>query len=118
MKSIKHIYKKENNYYTIGIEKKDKILYKKIRKKVFIKKKNKNVILKIKINKKYKFLRIYFKILILDNIWFGKFSDTEDLILLKEIELDKHYDLIIYQSEWQHRFMLLDLIKSNPNIYL
>lgn len=119
MKSEKYTYIKDNKSYSVGNKIKDKIIYENLgNKNVFIKNKNNKIILKIKTNKKFKFLRIYFKILTLDNIWFGKFPDSEDLILLKVIEENMHYDVIIFQNEWKHRFMFLDLITSNPNTYL
>ena len=119
MEPIKHSYKKENNYYVFRFENNNDEMYKRFRgNNILIKKKNENIILKIKANRKFKFLRIYFKILTLDNIWFGKFPNSEDLILLKVIEENMHYDVLIFQNEWKHRFMLLDLITSNPNIYL
>ena len=104
----KHKYKYyilfENENKCVGFESND----------IFIRNENENIKLKIKTKNRYPFLRINFQIVIPKEIWFAKFPNSDDLIILKKM-YSNEYAIYCYQNQWRYRFIFLSSLKSNPN---
>lgn len=81
---------------------------------IFIRNANENIKLKIKTKNRYPFLRINFQVIIPKEIWFAKFPNSDDLIILKKMFLNE-YEIYCFQNQWKYRFIFLSSLKSNPS---
>ena len=117
MKIIEYKYRKENNYYSVDIKSTEPLLYNNLgQNDIFLKEVEGNYILKIRVKNKYPFLRILFKSLIPNEIWFSKFPNSDDIIIIRGIAENKSYKIYIIQNQWRYRFLFLELINTNPEI--
>jgi len=106
MEFIMHCNKKGISKYKYKIN--SSLKYKNIENKiVFIRIKDKTLILKIHKKGKYPFQRILFKKL--DNKWFGNYPNSNDLILIEKNN-SILFKIQIFKNQWQYRFNLLESI--------
>ncbi len=116
---INHIYcyRKVKRYYSPEIKSKSFKTYNNIRQNdIFLKEVKGNHILKIRVQNKYPFVRIILKQLIADDLWFGKYPNSDDIIIIKEIDVTESFKVYVIQNQWRYRFLLLDMIYTNPKI--
>lgn len=116
---INHIYcyRKVKRYYSPEIKSKSLKTYNNIgQNDIFLKEVKGNHILKIRVQNKYPFVRIILKQLIADEIWFGKFPNSDDLIILKTSKENNSFNIYVFRNQWKYRFLKLDIINTSPQI--
>lgn len=117
MKVLTYTYQKVNNYYSVETERAGDQVYKNLcQNDIFLKESKGIHILKIRVKNKYPFVRVILRQLIPNEIWFGKFPNSDDLVIIKGIVENKSYKIYIIQNQWRYRFLFLDLININPGI--
>lgn len=83
-------------------------------KDLFIRERNKDLILKVRTKRKYPFERIIFKNLIENKVWFGKYRNDENLFFIKKI--GNKILFFIFVNQRKYEILLVDLIRLNPSI--
>jgi hypothetical protein len=117
MKTLIYTYRKVDNYYSVEIESSDTSIYNNLGENdLFLKEVKGNNILKIRVKNKYPFVRVLFKPLIPSEIWFGKFPNSDDLIIFKMTENNESFNIYIKENHWKYRFLFLGIINTNPEI--
>lgn len=82
---------------------------------MMLKKENDVLILKIRLRRKYQFSRIIFK-KIAHSIWFGKSPNSEDFILINQLDNLKSFEIYIFPKQWKYRLLILGIIQMNNKI--
>lgn len=112
---ISHIYKKENIYRYCSIQKKSSIYNGLGISKISIKKRKKQLILRIRKSHEYPKMKVICDIFS-TNIWLCKFPNTEDLIILNK-KPNSDFIIYIFLNQWKYKLIFLYMIKSNPDIF-
>lgn len=117
MKVSIYNYRKVGNYYSAEIKNSDSLIYNNFgRNDIFLKESKGNYILKIRTKNKYPFVRILLKQFIANELWVGKYPNSDDLIIFKTTENIKNINIYIKKGHWGYRFLFLGMRNSNPEI--
>lgn len=107
MESLSYTFHKKEKRYFLS-DKNQEPFYDKLKIKEFrLSKKDEKLTLKIRIKRKYQFQKIIFKHIKSLDIWFSKFPDTNDLMILKKHKKNNSATLNIYVDQWNYRPLII-----------
>ncbi len=114
MNAIIYIYRKEKNY-SVKTENIATQIYNDFKNhEIFFKEARENKVLKIRVRNKRPIFKVILKPLIASRIWFAKFPNSEDLLILKTELNNKPFEIYIKKNHWKYRTLELDMILANP----
>lgn len=117
MKILTYTYRKVNNHYSVDTENVGTPVYNNLgRSDIFLKESKGINILKIRVKNRYPFVRVILKSLISNEIWFGKFPNSDDLIIFKIAKNNESFNIYIKENHWKYRFLFLGIINTTPKI--